>query len=74
MNPLPLFQEVVQTAIDNAIAWQDEQIIESEQTLVESLKEYDVEFITPDDTIREATIPYIQPMIEDWDYIQTLAD
>ena len=69
MNPLPLFQEVVQTAIDNAIAWQDEQIIESEQTLVESLKEYGVEFITP-----EATIPYIQPMIEDWDYIQTLAD
>ena len=66
-------QEVVQTAIDNAIAWQDEQIIQSEQTLAEDLKQYGVEVYTPDETIREATIPYIKPSIEDWDYIQTLA-
>ncbi len=66
-------QQVVQTAIDNAIAWQDEQIIQSEQTLAEDLKQYGVEVYTPDETIREATIPYITPSIEDWDYIQTLA-
>lgn len=66
-------QQVVQTAIDNAIAWQDEQIIQSEQTLADDLKQYGVEVYTPDDTIREATIPYIKPSIEDWDYIQTLA-
>lgn len=66
-------QQVVQTAIDNAIAWQDEQIIESEKTLAEDLKQYDVEVMTPDETIREATIPAIKPSIEDWDYIQSLA-
>ena len=31
------------------------------------------EVIVPDDTIREATIPYIQPLIEDWDLIQSMA-
>lgn len=66
-------QQVVQTAIDNAVAWQDEQIIQAEQTLADDLKQYGVEVYTPDDTIREATIPYIKPSIEDWDYIQTLA-
>ena len=66
-------QQVVQTAIDNAVKWQDEQIIEAEKTLAEDLKQYDVVVTTPDDTIREATIPYIKPSIEDWDYIQTLA-
>ncbi len=67
-------QQVVQAAIDKAIAWQDEQIIAAETTLAEDLKQYGCEVIVPDDTIREATIPYIQPLIEDWDYIQTLAD
>ena len=67
-------QQVIQNAIDSAIAWQDEQIIEAEKTLAEDLKQYGCEVIVPDDTIREATIPYIQPLIEDWDYIQTLAD
>lgn len=66
-------QQVVQTAIDNAIAWQDEQIIASELTLAEELKQYGVEVSTPDSTIREATVPFIQPLIEDWDYIQSLA-
>ena len=66
-------KEVVQTAINNAIAWQDEQIIEAEKTLATELEQYGVVVMTPDDTIREATIPYIQPSIEDWDYIQSLA-
>lgn len=66
-------KEVVHTAINNAIAWQDEQIIEAEKTLATELEQYGVVVMTPDDTIREATIPYIQPSIEDWDYIQSLA-
>ena len=66
-------KEVVQTAINNAIAWQDEQIITAEQSLASELEGLGVTIITPDDTIREATIPYIKPSIEDWDYIQTLA-
>ena len=67
-------QEVVQTAINNAIAWQDEQILASEESLVKTLvEENGCTVIEPDDTIREATIPFIQPLIEDWDYIQTLA-
>lgn len=65
-------QEVVQTAIDNAIAWQDEQIITAEKTLADDLKQYGVEIFTPDNTIREATVPYIKPMIEDWDLIQSM--
>ena len=61
-------------AIDAAVAWQDEQIIEAEKTLADKLaSEYGCEIITPDDTIREATIPYIQPLIEDWDLIQSMA-
>ena len=67
-------QQVVQEAIDAAVAWQDEQIIEAEKTLADKLaSEYGCEIITPDDTIRDATIPYIQPLIEDWDLIQSMA-
>ena len=67
-------QQVVQEAVDAAVAWQDEQIIEAEKTLADKLaSEYGCEIITPDDTIREATIPYIQPLIEDWDLIQSMA-
>lgn len=67
-------QQVVQEAVDSAMAWQDEEIIKSEQELVETLKEHGVEFIEPDDTIREATIPAIKPLVEDWDYLQTFAE
>ena len=66
-------KEVVQTAIDKAIKWQDEQILAAEVSLIEELKQFGVEFYEPDDTIREATIPYIKPLVEDWDYIQSLA-
>ncbi len=67
-------QEVVSTAITNAIAWNDEEVIKAEEDLKESLKEFDVEFITPDETIREATIPYVKPLVEDWDLIQEMAE
>ena len=66
-------QKVVQDAIDSAIAWQDQQILDAEATLAEDLKQYGCEVMTPDDTIREATIPYIKPLIEDWDLIQSMA-
>lgn len=68
-------QEVVQTAIDNAIAWNNEQVLAAEQELQQTLQdEYGCTVTVPDDTIREATIPYIQPLIEDWDLIQSYAE
>lgn len=67
-------KEVVQNAVAKAIAWNDEATQKSEAELVESLKEYEVKFITPDDTIREATIPYIKNLVDDWDLIQSMAE
>ena len=67
-------QEVVQTAVDNAIAWNNETTLKAEEDLKEQLKEYDVEIITPDDTIREATVAVMKEMIEDWDLIQSYAE
>lgn len=66
-------KNVVQEAIDKAVAWQDEQIIAAEKTLTAKLHdEYGVEIITPDASIREATVPLIRPLIEDWDLIQSM--
>ena len=66
-------QEVIQTAINNAIEWQNEQILSSEEDLLTKLvEEYGCTIIEPDDTIREATVPYIQPLVEDWDLIQSM--
>lgn len=67
-------QEVVSTAIANAIAWNDEEVQKAELELQESLKEYGVQFIEPDETIREATIPYVKPLVADWDLIQSMAE
>lgn len=67
-------QEVVSTAIANAIAWNDEAVLQAEEDLKESLKECGVQFITPDETIREATIPYIKELVDDWDLIQEMAE
>lgn len=67
-------QEVVETAIANAIAWNDEATLQAEEDLKEQLKEYGCEIITPDDTIREATVAVMQDMIEDWDLIQSYAE
>ncbi len=66
-------KEVVQAAIDKAVKWQDEQILTAEASLATELEALGCTVITPDNTIREATIPYIQPAIEDWDLIQSLA-
>lgn len=66
-------KRVVQEAVDAAVAWQDSQILDAEQSLAKKLHEqYGVNIITPDQTIREATIPYIKPLIEDWDLIQSM--
>lgn len=67
-------QEVVSTAIANAIAWNDEAVLQAEEDLKEYLKECGVQFITPDETIREATIPYIKELVDDWDLIQEMAE
>ena len=66
-------QQVVQEAVDAAIAWQDEQILAAEQSLASELEALGCTVITPDETIREATIPYIKPLVADWDLIQSLA-
>ena len=66
-------QEVVSTAIANAIAWNDEAVLQAEEDLKEYLKECGVQFITPDETIREATILYIKELVDDWDLIQEMA-
>lgn len=66
-------QEVVQTAVDNAIAWQNEQVFETEETLADSLvSDHGCTVVVPDDTIREATIPVMQELVEDWDAIQEM--
>ena len=66
-------KEVVSTAIANAIEWQGEQQLEAEAKLADELTEKGCTVITPDDTIKAATVPYIQPAIEDWDLLQTYA-
>ena len=66
-------KEVVQAAIDKAVKWQDEQIIAAEQSLASELEALGCTVIEPDDTIREATIPLIKPLVSDWDLIQSLA-
>ena len=67
-------KEVVSTAIANAIQWQGEQQLEAEAKLADELTEKGCTVITPDETIKAATVPYIQPAIEDWDLLQTYAD
>ena len=67
-------QEVVSTAIANAIEWQGQQQLEAEAKLADELAAKGCTVITPDETIKEATVPYIQPAIEDWDLLQTYAD
>ncbi|MBQ8076420.1 MAG: DctP family TRAP transporter solute-binding subunit [Oscillospiraceae bacterium] len=67
-------KEVVSTAIANAIEWQGQQQLEAEAKLADELTEKGCTVITPDDTIKEATVPFIQPAIEDWDLLQTYAE
>lgn len=67
-------KEVVSTAIANAIEWQGQQQLEAEAKLADELTAKGCTVITPDDTIKEATVPFIQPSIEDWDLLQTYAD
>ena len=67
-------KEVVSTAIANAIQWQGEQQLEAEAKLADELTAKGCTVITPDETIKAATVPYIQQAIEDWDLLQTYAD
>ena len=67
-------QEVVSSAVAEAIKWQGEQQLASEAKLADELAKKGCTIITPDGTIKEATIPFIKPAIEDWDALQALAD
>ena len=68
-------QEVVKTAVANAIAWNNEAMVAAEEELQQSLADdYGVKFIEPDETIREATIPFIKELVADWDLIQSYAE
>ena len=68
-------KEVVQTAVNNAIEWENQAVLDSEAELVTKFQdEYGCTVTEPDDSIREATIAAIQPMVEDWDLIQSYAE
>ena len=68
-------KEVVQTAVDNAIAWENQAVLDAEAELVTTFEEeYGCTVTEPDDSIREATIAAIKPMVEDWDLIQSYAE
>ena len=66
-------KKVFDEAIAKAVAWMTEQQQEAEASMASALEEKGCKVITPDETIKEATVPYIQPLVEDWDLIQCYA-
>ena len=66
-------KKVFDEAIANAVAWMTEQQEEAEASMASELEKKGCTVITPDETIKEATIPYIKPLVEDWDLIQSYA-
>ena len=68
-------REVVETAVKNAIEWENAAVLEAEEELKDKMaNEYGCTVIEPDESIREATIEAIRPMVEDWDLIQSFAE
>lgn len=66
-------KKVFDEAMANAVEWMTKQQQEAETSMVSTLEGKGCTVITPDDTIKEATIPYIKPLVEDWDLIQSYA-
>ena len=66
-------KKVFDEAIAKAVAWMTEQQQEAEASMASALEEKGCKVITPDETIKNATVPYIKPLVEDWDLIQTYA-
>lgn len=66
-------KEVVDTAMKNAVEWMTVEQQAAEAALVAELEGLGCTVITPDDSIRNATVPSIQPLVEDWDLIQSYA-
>jgi len=66
-------KKVFDEAMANAVAWMTEQQQAAEASMASQLEAKGCTVITPDDTIKGATVPYIQPLVEDWDFIQSLA-
>ena len=65
---------VFDEAITKAVNWMSEQQEAVEASMAAELEAKGCTVITPDDTIKGATVPYIKPLVEDWDFIQSLAD
>ena len=64
---------VFDEAITKAVNWMSEQQEAVEASMAAELEAKGCTVITPDDTIKGATVPYIKPLVEDWDFIQSLA-
>ena len=75
----PEDQKIIQDAVDEAIEWHNEQIIQEEQALIEELEGRGITVITPDvEAFRSITGPYIEAKFRDkwgegtWDMVQSL--
>ena len=75
----PEDQRIIQDAVDEAIEWHNEQIIQEEQALIEELEGRGITVITPDvEAFRSITGPYIEAKFRDkwgegtWDMVQSL--
>lgn len=64
---------VFDAAITDAVNWMSEQQQAAETSMAAELEAKGCTVITPDDTIKGATVPYVKPLVEDWDLIQSYA-
>jgi TRAP-type C4-dicarboxylate transport system substrate-binding protein len=75
----PADQKIIQTAVANGIAWNDAEVIKSEEELKKSLAAKGVTVITPDvESFRAVTAPWLIPRFEadwgkgTWEFIQNI--
>ena len=64
----PADQKIIQEAVTNGIAWNDQEVVKQEEALKKSLAEKGVKVITPDvESFRAVTAPHlIKAMEADW--------
>jgi tripartite ATP-independent transporter DctP family solute receptor len=75
----PADQQIVQTALNNAIAWQDAEILRQEATLADTFKTQGMTIITPDvESFRKPVLASVPKMFEAkwgtglWDRLQAV--
>jgi TRAP-type transport system periplasmic protein len=75
----PADQQIVQTALNNAIAWQDAEILRQEATLADTFKTQGMTVITPDvESFRKPVLATVPKMFEAkwgaglWDRLQAV--